>query len=222
MDSQGRARPDNTGWAEAYSLRAQVRKRYASIWAIPLVDRAEDLVLGGAEGAVRVLDVGAGDRQLAERLRKGCPGLVYRSVDPDDSHPHDFRSLSEVREEFDRVVLFEVIEHLPRPEGAEMLRQARSALCSGGWLLVSTPNVHHPSQYFRDVSHVTPYSYEELGAAILRAGLQLDAIYRVHPGPVIEKLAKRWLCGWLFRFLGVDYAPGIVAVAHRETGVQRS
>lgn len=213
MASQPCSESGEPNWAAMHRSRMEVRSRYKSIWSIGVIGRAEDVVLSRASGPVSVLDIGAGNRALGARLRARCPGLSYKSLDTDGSCPHDFRDFSEVGEEFDVAVMFEVIEHLPHAEGIEMLRRARSVLRTGGRLVVSTPNVCHPFQYFRDASHVTPYSYEELGAAVLAAGFDLEAIHRVHPGTMAEKLAKRWAAGWLFHFLGVDYAPGIVAVA---------
>ncbi|NOZ19788.1 MAG: methyltransferase domain-containing protein [Planctomycetes bacterium] len=215
MTAQHPIEAETLGWAKAHRLRLVARTRYQSIWSLGIVSRAEDLVLDGAEGPVSLLDIGAGNRGLDERLRKAHPELAYKSLDTDETHPHDYRDLAEVKEEFDRAVMFEVIEHLPHAEGIEMLRRVRSVLRKGGLLFVSTPNVYHPFQYFRDASHVTPYAYEELGAAVLAAGFQLERMYRIHSGTLLEKAAKRWLGGWLFRFLGIDFAPGIVAVARK-------
>ena len=215
MNPQHPTEAETLGWAETHRLRLEVQRRYKSIWSVGIVSRAEDLVLAGADGPVRLLDIGAGNRGQVERLREACPGLMYKSLDTDEAHPHDFRDFAEVKEEFDRAVMFEVIEHLPHQKGIEMLRRVRSVLRKGGVLFVSTPNVYHPFQYFRDASHVTPYAYEELGAAVLAAGFQLEAIHRIHSGTVLEKAAKRWVMGWLFRFLGIDFAPGIVAVARK-------
>ncbi|MEW6359409.1 MAG: methyltransferase domain-containing protein [Planctomycetota bacterium] len=215
MTAQHPIESETLGWAEAHRLRMEVWKRYPSIWSLGIVSRAENLVLEGAEGPIRLLDIGAGNRGLGERWREIHPGLTYKSLDTDETYPHDFRNLADVAEEFDRVVMFEVLEHLPRQEGIKMLRGVGAVLRKGGLLFVSTPNMVHPFQYFRDASHVTPYYYEELGAAILAAGFQLEAIYRVHSGTALEKAVKRCLAGWLFRFLGIDFAPGVVAVGRK-------
>ena len=215
MSAEEPTNSKHQGWAAVHRLRSEVRQRYPSVWALGVVGRAEDRVLDGLEGVVRVLDIGAGNRGLAERLTGQCPGLVYKSLDTDESYEHDYRDLSQVEEEFDCVVMFEILEHLPHAEGIDMLRAACAVVRAGGKLLASTPNVYHPFQYFRDASHVTPYSYEELGAAILAAGLELETMYRVHPATAAAKVAKRWLAGWLFRFLGIDYAPGLLAVARK-------
>ena len=71
------------------------------------------------------------------------------------------------------------------------------------------------AKFSRSDSEACLLSLAGLGAAVLAAGFELTALYRVHPGTALEKLAKRYLAGWLFRFLGIDYATGIVAVGRK-------
>ena len=112
-----------------------------------------------------------------------------------------------------REIRDELLEHLPHGEGLKILRCARKALGKGGMLVVSTPNTFHPTEYFRDASHVTPYCYDELGAALLHSGFVVRELYRTYYAPFWERTIRRFVGGPLFRLLGMDYAEKVVAVA---------
>jgi hypothetical protein len=70
----------------------------------------------------RVLDTGAFDRHLEEKVRKCYPHSIYRSLDIDPTYPHDHSSFEEIKETFDGVFLFEFIGHLGVEEGREIVR----------------------------------------------------------------------------------------------------
>src|SRR4030042_1013597 len=69
-------------------------------------------------------------------------------------------------------LLFEVIEHLNREKGRGLARKICELLKSGGRVILTTPNVYTPGQYWKDVSHETPYHYEELGGLFLSEGFE--------------------------------------------------
>ncbi len=104
-------------------------------------------------GPLSVLDVGCGHGFIAERLAAtGCRVTgVDELPEPDrldalqSYHRCDLMGgldpvLPELRQSrFDRILLLDVLEHLPRPE--QVLLQVRPLLADGGRILVSVPNV---------------------------------------------------------------------------------
>ena len=162
-----------------------------------------------------VLEVGAFNRDLADRIKKHCPQVRYKSMDIDPTYPHDYASFEEIKETFDLVLLFEVIEHLTPDDGREMVAKIHGVLRQGGRVIVTTPNVYTPGQYWKDITHLTPYHYEELGGAFLRQGFELVEINRLHSEPFLRFFLKAYFFLPLFRFLGVDFTKSILLVARK-------
>jgi 2-polyprenyl-3-methyl-5-hydroxy-6-metoxy-1,4-benzoquinol methylase len=165
---------------------------------------------------MRVLEAGAGDRRMKERVEAAAPGVEYRSADPDPSRPHDWRSVEEAVGPFDLVFALELVEHFP-PEGAlAFLRRAHALLRPGGRLVLGTPDVFTPGRWHRDAGHVTPFSPWELGGFAGEAGFRVESLHRAWNGTLAGRLLHRVLLGWVHRLTGSDFAHSVVLVASRE------
>jgi len=204
-------------WSLFYEKQVLLRRRYGSVWGVPLKRRHTDVVLEWLEPGLSVLEVGAGDRNIFHKVDLESYGLDYRSLDPDDSLPHDYRSVATVERTFQRIWMFEVIEHLGLEDGFELLGSLLEILEPGGVLILTTPNGHHPHR-FREPHHLTPFKYDNLGALLLLAGFEVEGIYRLHNDSILMKIAHRYLLQWLHRFLDIDFAPSLLAVARRPAG----
>jgi SAM-dependent methyltransferase len=192
--------------------------RWPSIFSLPLVRRASDLVLREARPGLRVLEAGAGDRRMKERLEAAAPGLVYRSADPDPAHPHDAPDVFAVEGPFDLVFALELIEHLSPEEALAFLRRCRELLVPGGRLVLGTPDVFTPGRWHRDAGHRTPFSPWELAGYAAAAGFEAASLHRAWNAPLAERLLRRVLLGWVHRLTGADYAHSVVLVAVRPAG----
>lgn len=206
---------EGASWSEQYRARKQIERRFGRIHALPVVKRLTSLLLEAAPAQGSLLEVGAGERALQGVLSRARPALTYASVDPDPAGGHDHRRLEEVPGAFEVVVAFEVVEHVERAALDGFLARLAGLLKPGGRLLLSTPNVYYPPDVLRDSTHVTPLCYDELGGYVERAGLRVTRLVRVYNDPFLRKLARRYLFGWLFRLLGLDYARQIALVAER-------
>ncbi len=203
-------------WSTLHERRRALERRWPSVFDIPLARRASDLVLREARPGLRVLEAGAGDRRMKERLEAAAAGLVYRSADPDPAHPHDAPSVFAVEGPFDLVFALELIEHLSPADALAFLRRCREILAPGGRLLLGTPDVFTPGRWHRDAGHLTPFSPWELGGFVEEAGFRVESLHRAWNAPLAERLLRRILCGWLHRLTGADYAHSVVVVAARE------
>ena len=205
---------DNS-WSEQYKLRREAARRFGAIFALPIVRRVREALLDCVRDDMRVLEVGAGDRRMGDLLRGQCAGIDYRSMDIDPHGEHDYRSLDEIDGKFDCVFAFEVVEHIDVEALPGWLDSLTRLLAPGGRLVLSTPNTYYPPAYLRDVTHRTPLCYDELAALVASAGCEVIRIARVYHDPIHRKLLRRYLFGWLFQMIGIDFARQIVLVAEK-------
>jgi SAM-dependent methyltransferase len=162
-----------------------------------------------------VLEIGAYNRDLEGRIKKYYPHILYKSLDIDPSYQHDYTSLEEVKEEFDMVLLFEVIEHLDWESGREMVAKIFDFLKPGGRVILTTPDIYTPGQYWKDVSHRTPYHYEELGGLLLSQRFESIELFRLFNDPFLRYIVKVYLFSPVFRLLKIDFAKSILLVARK-------
>ena len=198
-------------WQKLLAARRRAGERWPSPFGMPLVHRPTDVLYAKLTGTERVLDVGAGDATRRERIRAKFPGVVYVSVDPDPEAKADHRSVGDAPGSFDGAILFEVLEHL-RPEvGIAVLEAVRRKVRPGGRVFVSVPATHTPGRFLRDCTHITPWAHDELGAAVLLAGFELEALHRTYPGTAVGRFLRRFVLGPIGHVWGVDYAHSVVA-----------
>ena len=202
-------------WSEFYAHRKEIRKLYPSVYKLALKKKLLDVVTGELRGGEKILDVGASTRRLGERIKKKVSGITYKTMDIDRAKEHDYYSTNEIKETFDVIVLSEVIEHLSFQDGIDLLKRLNGLLAAGGRLVVSVPNIHHPNAYLRDSDHKTPYSYEVLGAALINAGLKVKRLYRIYNDSLIRRFFRLYVMAWLHRYLDVDFAKHVAAIAEK-------
>jgi len=202
-------------WSKQFHFREEVHQQYPEIWSLSIVRKRLPFILKYLGEGESILEIGAFNRALGERIKKYYPKVLYKSMDIDPTYHHDYFSFSEIHETFDMVLLFEVIEHLSREEGREMVRKIYEILKPGGRVILTTPNVYTPGQYWKDVSHETPYHYEELGGLFLSEGFESIEMYRLFSEPFLRYFFRVCLCSPLFQFLGIDFTKSILVVARK-------
>jgi SAM-dependent methyltransferase len=188
---------------------------YHDIWDLKILRKRFPLMVKTMQDGEKVLDIGASDRSLQERLKRHYPKLIYKSMDIDRERFHDFYSLEEIRESFDVVFLFEVIEHLDFEEGVQLLKRVYDFLNEGGRLILTTPNVFNPSRFWRDVTHKVAYCYDELGGLLLAQGFQIKVMYRTYNDAFHRYFFRLYVMAPLHRYLGIDFAKSILVIAEK-------
>lgn len=206
-------------WNQLILGRDQIHKCYPKIWDLKLIKGPSCLVKTQLRSGMRILDVGAGDRRMEKEAKGMYPDILYKSMDVDRTLSHDYYSLNDIDEQFDLIILFEVIEHLELEEGVEMLGRLRELLFNGGRLIISTPNLYNPSQFWYDATHKTAYSYEELGGIVLSEGFEVLGIYRTFHASFLKYLLRLTLFYPLHRVLNVDFAKSILIMASRKAKI---
>ncbi|MBM4309016.1 MAG: methyltransferase domain-containing protein [Deltaproteobacteria bacterium] len=202
-------------WGEQLLFREKVHQQYPDLWSLKIVRKRLPFILKYLRDGEAVLEIGAFDRKLGERIKKYCPRIQYKSMDIDPTYSHDYASLEEIEETFDMILLFEVIEHLNREKGRELARKICELLKPRGRVILTTPNVYTPGQYWKDVSHETPYHYEEFGGLFLSEGFESIEIYRLSSEPLLKYFFRVYLFSPLFHFLGIDFTKSILLMARK-------
>lgn len=200
-------------WSVLYRHRLDARKRLGKIWDLPLTKRVADRIAANLGASGHVLEVGAGSRGLGKYLTHTYPGVVYRSMDVDRTYEHDYHDLDDIRERFDMVVLIEVIEHLEVSEGVALLQRLKGLLKPGGMIILTTPNVLHPTRYWGDCTHRTFYRYDEIAGILTAIGYRDVRIFRLYNEPLLQRWLRLSLGVHLHRYLDIDFAPTILAEA---------
>ncbi len=206
----------NVSWSRQYQLRRETEERFGKIFSLPIVKRVREVILPCIADGSSVLEVGAGDRGMKVWIDRTHRDVTYESMDIDPNGQHDYHDLADIRRTYGCVCSFEVIEHLTLAEIRSWLARLATLLDSGGALVLSTPNTYYPPAYLRDVTHRTPLCYDELGALVAESGLRVERIVRVYHDPAHRAFLRRYLFGWLFRLIGIDFARQIVLVARRD------
>jgi SAM-dependent methyltransferase len=202
-------------WSKLFDHRGQIHRMYRDIWDLKILRKRFPLMVKTMQDGEKVLDIGASDRSLQERLKRHYPKLIYKSMDIDRERFHDFYSLEEIRESFDVVFLFEVIEHLDFEEGVQLLKRVYDFLNEGGRLILTTPNVFNPSRFWRDVTHKVAYCYDELGGLLLAQGFQIKVMYRTYSDVFHRYFFRLYVMAPLHRYLGIDFAKSILVIAEK-------
>lgn len=203
-------------WDIFYRYRKEVRKQFPDFWKLRIIKKPLDTLREEIKTDKNILDIGAGDRKIGEKIRSALPVKNYKSMDVDRSQFHDYYSLDEIKEVFDAVFLFEVIEHLPLSEGIDLIKKIHALLSPSGKLFLTTPNIFHPNRFWRDSDHKTPYPYDELGGILLASGFSLKNIYRIYNDAFHRRVFRIYCASFLHRYLDIDFAPSILIVAQKK------
>ena len=202
-------------WSKLFEYRDKIHHRYPEIWGLKILRKRFPLILKTIGDGEKVLDIGAASRELEGRLRSHYPNIIYKSMDVDQERPHDFYSLEEIRESFDVIFLFEVIEHLQLEEGVRILTKVYELLKDGGHLIITTPNIFNPSRFWRDATHRVAYCYDELGGLLLANQFHVKVLYRRYNDTFVNYFLRVYIMAPLHRFLGIDFAKSILVVADK-------
>lgn len=204
-----------TEWSSLFSYRDKIHEKYREVWDIPLIKKRSHLLRGLLRNGMNLLDMGAGMKGMKTEIENLGIMLTYKSMDVDRSNPHDYYDVESITEQFDAIIMFEVIEHLSLQEGIELMNKLYNRLNNGGIIIVSTPNIFNPARYMRDATHQTFYAYDELCGLFSIAGFDVKEVYRSYNDAIHRYLLKVYILGWLFRVLGIDYAYSIFVVGEK-------
>lgn len=203
-----------SAWSKLTEFRSAITDRYNKVFRLPVFRKQWHAVRRELAPGLRVLEIGAGTRPFEAPMKRAFPGLTYESMDVDRSRPHDYYDLDEVRGPYDRILVMDVIEHLELRDGVRLLARARELLEPGGRIVVVVPNTFSPTTCLWDVTHVTHYSYAELGGILIGLGFGFPDLCRIHDASLGRRICRR-LFRHVTKLLMIDPAQKIVAAAEK-------
>jgi len=188
-------------------------------WESAELSDIERACFDAVKDTASLLDVGAGDLRVKRKFEAAGFSGEYHTQDVGPEYPHTYRDLAQVTRQYDAILCFDVIEHLPLDGGLELLDRLIGLLDPGGVLVVQTPNarcVRSPMGW--DMTHLHSYNIADLWAYLTAAGLETQG-YRVVFGPArrspVQRLRSALHAFVATRLLGADYADNVVAIGRK-------
>jgi 2-polyprenyl-3-methyl-5-hydroxy-6-metoxy-1,4-benzoquinol methylase len=175
-----------------------------------------------------LLDVGCGSGRAGSALRRaGATRVVGVEVDPAAAEEARKRydevlagdaeeALSGIRERFDTLLCYDILEHLARP--AKVLLQLRSLTRPDGQLHVSVPNARHASLLrdlvfggtfgyaasgHRDVTHLRWFTRSDMERLLAGTGWRVERVTATVVGR--SRALDVWTRGLLHDFLALQW-----------------
>jgi SAM-dependent methyltransferase len=180
-----------------------------------------------------VLEIGSGTGEfLAYLKRKGVKRFHGVERDRDavavmeaglDAHVHvgdlwEFLDRGARGAPFDRVVMFDVLEHFAAVDGVGLLHRIKDVLAPNGLVVVRVPNMGSPwggIHQFADLTHRAAYTANSLEQLGLAAGYEAVAFLPQRRGSPFRRLAEdclHWLLSRILTTTPVVWTPNIIAV----------
>lgn len=168
----------------------------------------------------KILDVGAGDRRLRKTIDLMNIDYDYSSLDISKNIQHEYSDIKDVNKNFDIITMFELIEHLPLDITLQYFTKAYKILNQNGVLAISTPNIDHINQLWKqDVTHIQQYPAKDIYSILRMIGFSCDIkVYRINLRSSkinFRKLILEKSRVIINKILGTDYAHGILIIAKK-------
>jgi len=139
----------------------------------PFINKRAEIALKYIEPEDTVLDIGCGEGYITNQAKDHCKKIVGIDYSDDalktareryDLECYHMSSTNLVFEQgsFDKVLCFELIEHLTRIQAIKMLAEVQKVLTPGGIIIGSTPIRQTPFSAPATYSHIHEYSEPEL------------------------------------------------------------
>lgn len=131
----------------------------------------------------RLLDVGCGNGAVLKSAGALLPGWELHGYDLNDKHRDEVLRLPGVasftsgslsklpHDQFDLIVLWHTLEHIPAPHGP--LAELRARLTPGGFLLVQVPDIERTPYDLAVIDHTSHFSRRTLELLCQQAGFEV-------------------------------------------------
>jgi 2-polyprenyl-3-methyl-5-hydroxy-6-metoxy-1,4-benzoquinol methylase len=201
-------------WKRKEYCNQAVPIKRISFWVDSDGSPSENLIDDYALNSKSVLDFGAGNLKIKERLsRKGFKG-EYFSFDSGSEYDYSFNDFSSITRSFDTVLFIDVIEHLDLEDGLELTIDLLEKLNPGGNLILQTPNGKCIRNHLgSDMTHKQLYNINDLYSYFKALGYEVfchRVCFDLKEKSIIRKIIT--FLGRLItaKLIGVDYADNIL------------
>jgi hypothetical protein len=150
---------------------------------LKMIDNPYEYASSYISDCQKVLDVGAGPK-VAKSIVRG----VYKSLDNDPTHDHDYSHIDQINETFDGIIANQFIEYLSFDDGIVFFEKVAALLLPGGLMCVTIPNIMHPTIFLYDWTHKASWGYWDIGAMMEMNDIEVVDIvrYRKRPQEIYE------------------------------------
>ncbi|MDW6002194.1 class I SAM-dependent methyltransferase [Vibrio mangrovi] len=180
-----------------------------------------------------ILEIGCGfGNLLTSLLRKGYEKQIGIDIDSSQiehckkyglnvEHISSSDFFYESKESFDSIFLFDVLEHMPKPEQLSLLRDIFNALSDDGIFALSVPNALTPlASYFENIdwTHYCCFSPVSLSFVLKNSGFRYIVLRPTHKeSSKLRELKKPWIDLYKeeFQIDNPILTPSIVAVCFK-------
>lgn len=188
-------------------------------WLSDTLNPSEQLIYDVIKSRQSLLDFGAGDHRIKNKMTKAGFRGSYKTLDHSDEYQHDFSHLSEINEKFEAILFLDVIEHLPLQEGLKLLTELLDKLENDGYLVLQTPNaLCIRNQKATDMTHLHIYNLKDLWAFLSAMGYEVSGYRLVFDSP--GKRFRQKIFGFISKIItvltGCDYADNILLIAKKK------
>jgi len=208
-----------TEYDRFFHLRAKAHERFGDVLSLPVGEQPYEFlkrVYRTRYPNGRVLDFGSG-AQKPLRKQLGIGDDRYHTCDTDPSGDFTYRRLEDIPsgESYDMVAANQVFEHLDFDEALRTASALARLVARGGMLQASVPNAAHPTRYWGDPTHKTPWTHLTLCALIESSGLVPESCIRCNkrPGP---RWYERSVIHVVCRVFRMDWCDTIYIVGRKE------
>lgn len=168
-----------------------------------------------------VLDLGAGKAlvlysALKSKLKEGR----YFSLDDDTQGIFDYNNITEVEKEkkFRLIVANQFFEHLDIEASIYIFKKASFHLADKGRFIITIPNTSHPNRQISNITHITPWGFNNSYLLYKYSGLNVLKIARYskrHPRSIIEKFLTRYIS----RVYRMDWCDSIILIGQKDNSI---
>lgn len=193
----------------------------------------EFLALSGANPGMSVLELGCGSglflRYLAERGFKEIAGVDYdenlqqtladlEGIDLTFDDVHAFAARAEPNRRYDRIVLFDLLEHMELDRAISLLGDLKRWLAPGGKLVIRVPNATSPwglRMQFDSFDHITVYAPNRLRELAHFTDYRCETMVGQTTGKRRRRAleaALHGVLGWMLTYRPEIWEPNLLAV----------
>jgi len=163
-----------------------------------------------------ILDFGAGDKKIKDKLNDLHFQGSYFSLDFGNEHDYDFKNLVEIDRKFETILMLDVIEHMPLEEGLSLSLQLLDKLDDCGELIIQTPNAKCVRNHLgSDMTHLQLYNVKDLYAYFKALNYIVEAkriVFKKRNFCLINSFYNLLSKILITRILGLDFADNILLV----------
>jgi len=203
-------------YSQHVKWRGECGKRFGKIKDLKIVNPHKVLqdIVENTQGLV--LDFGCGIDKV-HRKAYGIPSNRYFSMDNDPDGDFDYHFIEDIPKEqqFDLVIMNQVIEHIPFEDCMKMMAHLSEFINGGGNIFITVPNVQHPVRYWGDLDHVTPWTYEDIYGLFKNIGYEVEQLARFNKHRLPINPVKRYIIKTVCDVFRVDWCDSIMGLGKK-------